>query len=190
MTVVPAVAGLIDELNEYALSYPAEAGQAAVFIDFLRRNGERCFDRNLAEGHVTASCWLLNPDSRCVLLTHHRKLNAWLQLGGHADGEADPRRVALAEAREESGIDTVELDADQTLFDIDRHLIPARANEPEHFHYDFRFVLRAGSEEFVVSDESNALRWCDIGGLASFTEDESVLRMGRKWVDRNTANKL
>ena len=102
---------------------------------------EDCFERNCVPGHITGSAWVLDPTRERVLLTHHRKLDIWVQLGGHSDGETDPAKVALAEATEESGLE-VELLAPE-IFDIDIHEIPARGDEPAHLHYDVRFALGA-----------------------------------------------
>src|SRR4029079_3567851 len=111
-------------------------------------------------------------------------LDRWLQLGGHADGDSDLARVALREAEEESGLG--DLVVEPEIFDLDCHLIPERAAEPAHHHYDVRFVVRAlGSTEFVVGDESHALAWRDIGSIAAdAAADESMRRMARKWRER------
>jgi len=140
------------------------------------------FRRNHLAGHFTGSAWLVSRDGAQVLLTHHRKLGRWLQLGGHADGDANLARVALREAGEESGL--TDLAGTQAIFDLDRHRISARAGEPEHWHYDVRYVVRAmGSEQFVVNEESLALAWVPISELAGNTHtDESLRRMARKWL--------
>ena len=44
----------------------------------------------------------LSPNGTAALLTHHRKLDLWVQLGGHADGELDPA-VASREGLEGRG---------------------------------------------------------------------------------------
>jgi 8-oxo-dGTP pyrophosphatase MutT (NUDIX family) len=117
-----------------------------------------------------------------VLLTHHRKLDRWLQLGGHADGERDLRAVALKEAEEESGL--AGLVAEGDIFDLDRHWIPEHKGVPGHWHYDVRYVVHAtAGEAFRVSDESHALAWRDIGAIADeATLDPSLRRMARKWL--------
>ena len=61
----------------------------------------------LRPGHLTGSAWIVSPDRRRTLLTHHRKLDRWLQLGGHADGQADLLAVAAREAKEESGLEPI-----------------------------------------------------------------------------------
>ena len=120
-----------------------------------------------------------------MLLTHHKKLERWLQLGGHADGDSDLAQVALREAEEESGL--TDLIVEPGIFDLERHAIPARGKEPEHYHHDVRFVVHAtGSEEYIVSDESHALAWRNISELVDDIEaEESIRRMARKWLKRN-----
>ena len=141
--------------------------------------------RERLEGHLTGGAWLVSADGRRTLLTHHRKLGRWLQLGGHADGDEDMARVALKEAGEESGLS--DLSVEGGIFDLDRHWIPERKDVPGHWHYDIRYVVRAnGGEDYVVSEESLDLAWRDIGPIAA-EPDESLSRMARKWLARNTA---
>jgi 8-oxo-dGTP pyrophosphatase MutT (NUDIX family) len=116
-----------------------------------------------------------------ILLTHHKKLNRWLQLGGHADGDTDVLAVALREAREESGLDGIEIFS-REIFDIDIHRIPPRGKDPEHDHYDVRYVFRQlGRDAYTVSEESHDLAWVEIDGLERYTEEVSMLRMAEKW---------
>ncbi len=170
------VTGLLDDYRE---QYPDEAATVEQYKQFVADNPD-CFKRTLLSGHATGSAWLVNPDMTHVLLTHHRKLNIWVQLGGHADGNSDLLDVALREAREESGIATINVFSPK-LFDIDIHSIPERGNEPAHYHYDARFALIATTTEFTVSDESHALAWVEIARLADKTQEPSMLRMANKW---------
>ena len=143
------------------------------------------FLRERLKGHLTGGAWLVSGDGRRVLMTHHRKLGRWLQLGGHADGDTDMARVALKEAEEESGLSDLSVEDD--IFDLDRHWIPERKDVPRHWHYDVRYVVRAnGSEAYVVSDESLDLAWRGIAPLAD-DADPSIRRMARKWLARSTA---
>jgi len=169
--------------DDYASRYPAELHSAALFRDFAAAHADAA-QRELAHGHLTGSAWLVSADEQHVLLTHHRKLDRWLQLGGHADGDANLARVALREAEEESGLG--DLVVEPQIFDLDRHLIPARGDDPQHWHYDVRFVVRAsGGEAFRISDESHALAWRIIDEVARDQGiDESVRRMARKWMRR------
>lgn len=168
-------------LEVYADRYPEELDTIARLRSFIDAH-ENCFERSLAVGHVTGSAWLVNKAGDCVLLTHHRKLDRWLQLGGHADGESDIAKVALSEAQEESGIEGIKIISHE-LFDVDIHAIPARGAEPRHFHYDCRLALQVtGTEDFSVSHESDDLQWIAIDKLGSVTDEPSMLRMAKKWL--------
>jgi len=170
-------------LDAYAQAFPDEIDVVGVFRE-LASTDANAARRERQAGHLTGSAWLVTADGERVLLTHHRKLDRWLQLGGHADGDADLARVALREAEEESGL--LDLEVDTIVFDLDRHRIPARGDEPEHWHYDVRFVVRArGSEAFVVGEESHALAWRDVAEIArDDAADVSLRRMARKWLAR------
>ena len=149
---------------------------------FVRRQPD-CFERTcFDDGHITGSAWIVCPKRRRVLLTHHRKLEKWLQLGGHSDGDGNTLWVAQREAEEESGL-TVN-PVSKNVFDIDIHTIPARGDDPEHKHYDVRFLFEADDHaQLTISDESNDLRWVSIEDLNELTSEESVLRMVRKTLD-------
>jgi 8-oxo-dGTP pyrophosphatase MutT (NUDIX family) len=171
-------------LEEYRQRHPEEEPVVAVFESLLPDRGP-VFDRARLAGHYTGSAWVVSADGLRVLLTHHRKLGRWLQLGGHADGDADLARVALREAGEESGL--TDLRVEPAIFDLDRHTIPARGEEPEHWHYDVRFVVRAtGSEVFAVGEESLDLAWKPVFEIAADpAADESLRRMASKWLARH-----
>ncbi|MFJ8665034.1 NUDIX hydrolase [Streptomyces sp. NPDC093600] len=124
-------------------------------------------------GHLTASALVVDPERGRVLLTLHKKLGMWLQMGGHCEpGDATVAAAALREATEESGI------AGLTLLPggpvrLDRHPIPA----PCHWHMDVQYaaLAPAGAVE-AISDESLDLRWYaydEVAGVA----DESVVRL-------------
>jgi len=170
---------LLNLLHQYREDFPKESDTCDQLTLFVEQN-ENCFSRDLLIGHVTGSAWIVSVDRTKTLLTHHRKLNRWLQPGGHADGNPNIHDVALREAKEESGLSDLVL-ARESLFDIDIHMIPARGDEPQHNHYDCRFLIEAtGSEEYQVSDESHDLAWVNLSNINAYTTEESVLRMVRK----------
>jgi 8-oxo-dGTP pyrophosphatase MutT (NUDIX family) len=170
-------------LARYLAHWPGESEIVARFVELLHDPVDP-FHRERLAGHFTASVWLVDRAGARTLLTHHRKLGLWLQLGGHCDGERDLAAAALKEAEEESGLGGLAIERE--LFDLDRHWIPEHKSVPAHWHYDARFVVRAGADEaFVVSDESHDLAWRDIAALARDEgADPSVRRMARKWLER------
>lgn len=179
---------LLTALRSYKTDFESEKAFIQEMIDFIEQN-PNCFERTNLKGHVNGSAWVLSPDERKVLLTHHKKLNRWLQLGGHSDGDPNTWNVALREATEESGIQGIEF-VMKEIFDIDIHTIPEnpKKNEPEHKHYDVRFLLKAPTEDFIVSEESNSLKWVDkqeLTTMASKSEiSAAMIRMMQKWQSR------
>ena len=172
---------LLEKLERYQPSEPAEVEHRQQIIEFVKQHPD-CFERSLLVGHLTGAAWLVDERRGRALLTHHAKLDKWLQLGGHCDGDCDILRVALKEAQEESGIDGIEaVSAD--IFDLDVHPIPARGDAPAHLHHDIRFLCRiTGDAEFVVSDESHDLAWVSPDEIAKMEVGRSITRMCEKWV--------
>lgn len=173
-------------LAEYARRWPDENATVGLFEE-LAGDAANPYVRERLAGHFTASCWLVDRSGDRALLTHHRKLGMWLQLGGHADGERDLQVVALKEAEEESGLSGLSIAAG--IFDLDRHWIPEHKGVPAHWHYDVRYVVHAGEDEaYTVSEESHDLAWRTIADLAvEVGIDASVQRMARKWLARLAA---
>jgi 8-oxo-dGTP pyrophosphatase MutT (NUDIX family) len=148
-------------------------------VAFVRRHPD-CLLRSCLPGHLTGSAWIVSPDRKSVLLTHHGKLDKWLQLGGHADGDGDLAAVAMREAREESGLSRL-APVGGGLFDVDRHWIPGRGTEPGHWHHDLRFMIEADpAEALTISEESKDLAWVRVDGVTALNPEESMARMVRK----------
>ena len=175
-----SVWNLLEKLNAYQPVNQRDIEHKEQMIVFFLR-APRCFERTLLEGHFTGSAWLCDPTQTKVLLTHHKKLDMWLQLGGHADGNPNLMSVALREAEEESGISSLTVVSEE-IFDIDIHTIPARPGEPEHLHYDVRFLIQAAHTDFACSKESKALAWVHIRTLEQIVSSESLLGMQKKFI--------
>ena len=173
----------LELLANYPVSGTPETALRQEFLELVSSSADACMRSRLA-GHLTGSASLVSADGRKALLMHHRKLDRWLQPGGHADGDWDLAAVALREAMEETGLPN--LHVEPAIFDLDKHRIPARGTEPEHWHYDVRFVVRTtGSQEFSGNTESWQLRWFDVHHLAQNDGlDESIRRMARRWLAR------
>jgi len=180
---------LLNLLENYKPENFLESRAQKLIRDFVEKNSN-CFSRSNLAGHITASCWLLSPDRTQVLLTHHKKIGRWLQLGGHCDGDPDVRHVALKEAYEESGIKNIKILHEQ-IFDLDIHTIAQHKNTSAHEHYDIRFVLQALDNNFSISSESIDLRWVKISDLITgdLTND-SLARMAHKWLKQKNITKI
>lgn len=168
---------LTRELSTYR-AYTKEEEVFQLHLLNLLEQEKDCFYRRLLHGHITGSAWIISPGGEKVLLLHHRKLDKWLQPGGHADGEENVASVAEREAREETGLRSIRLLRPE-FFDLDVHRIPARKQEPEHLHYDIRYLFTALPEEpLQQNSESKGLAWVPLEEVASFTaHNTSISRM-------------
>jgi len=125
-------------LDAYAREYPT-CTSAPVVRRFVTED-PRWWDRENTRGHVTASAWVIDPDDRSILLVHHRKLDRWLQPGGHLEDEQSIHAAAEREAREETGLTDLRWRT-TNIFDLDIHTIPERQGFPAHQHFDVRSLF-------------------------------------------------
>ena len=170
---------LLATLDAYLGRHPEDLVRVDHVRQFVRLH-EDCFLRSCREGHVTGSAWVVTPDRSRVLLVHHRRLDRWLQPGGHADGDPLVHRVALREAREETGIDELELVSEAPI-DVDVHRIPEFGGEPAHLHHDIRYlVVASGDAAPQASRESHAVRWFTRPEVEREIREGSLLRMVRR----------
>lgn len=172
-------------LKQLLLEYVTVSRQENIIkskmLEFLAQHPQ-ALERSCTVGHFTASAWLLSNDLQRALLMHHVKLNKWLQLGGHCDGNPNLLEVAVKEAQEESGLTNIQ-PLNSKIFDIDMHMIPDFGKESAHTHYDVRFLLRVMDDAPIIKNsESHELRWCTTN-LATFpTNEPSVIKMYKKWL--------
>jgi 8-oxo-dGTP pyrophosphatase MutT (NUDIX family) len=151
------------------------------FLDYLAAHPDGLW-RTCAPAHITASAAIVDPTRRLVLLVLHRKVGRWLQPGGHCEpGDASLAAAALREAREESGIDGLEVEAG--ILQVDRHPAPCRPGVVEE-HLDVRYLVVAPPDASpTVSAESEAARWFGWDALPQGIEP-TIVEMLRLALDR------
>lgn len=174
---------LLAQLEQHQTTYVEEADFRQQVIDFLCRN-DAFWQRTTLEGHITGSAWVLSPDGSSALLIHHKKLDRWMQPGGHVDETDDTvADTALRELREETGLKDARL-LQPNLFDVDVHEIPARGHEPTHLHLDLRYLFQAGSMELSADfSEVNNIRWMPLASLLAEGTEQPIRRMALKTVE-------
>lgn len=176
------MSSLLQALRRHTPVDDQEARSLARIVAHAEAGGD-LFDRRRWDGHLTGSAFILDASGERLLLLFHRKLDRWLQPGGHGEpGETDPLAVSRREALEESGIEGLSLHpATPSLFDVDVHEIPARGEEPAHEHLDIRylFVAPEGARLAPGEGESRKLAWVPLAEVAAVS-DASVARAARK----------
>lgn len=163
---------LYDDAVLVLKSYEDQTDLRQAYLDHLAAHPDGMW-KSCHAGHVTASALVIDPEHGRVLLTLHRKLRMWLQMGGHCEPEdTSLEEAALREATEESGITGLTLLPGGPVR-LDRHPIPP----PCHCHYDVQYaVLAPPGAVQEISDESLDLRWFPYDEVPSVA-DESVLRL-------------
>jgi 8-oxo-dGTP pyrophosphatase MutT (NUDIX family) len=170
---------VIELLEQYTPEDHGEIKAKKFIVHFLKTH-KRFWSRETLEGHLTASAWITDETCSQAVLLHHKKLNMWVQPGGHIDeGDASVPAASFREASEETGLKNL-VPYSAGIFDIDMHRIPARKDVPEHWHLDLRFWFLCPDSQLIVSDESHDLAWLSREEIEQKTDEESVLRMVRK----------
>jgi 8-oxo-dGTP pyrophosphatase MutT (NUDIX family) len=173
---------LLEALVAYRVQSPHDEDAVSRIRVFLERADP--FRRSDPEGHVTASAIVEAPAADRFLLVFHRKLDRWLQPGGHVEPEdASVFAAAIREAREETGLDDFAAPAGDAILDLDVHRIPAFKREPPHVHYDVRFLLTTEA----VGPLSARARWFPRADIGPADRDGSLTRAVHKAVARLSA---
>lgn len=151
----------------------------------LINNHTKCLSTNyFTPGHITGSALVVNPAIDRTVLTLHKKLNKWLQLGGHSDEHHLIHEVALRETTEESGLTQLHIPnflGENAInapipFDLDIHEIPPHKGKPYHLHFDIRYLIIAKDNLLTISEESHDLDWFTFAKARGITNESSMLR--------------
>jgi len=175
-----AVPALRKELCDYKPSGEEEHKSFGAILELLRR-AEDPFTRDHTD-HITGSAVVARPDGSAFLLVFHRRLERWLQPGGHVEPEdMSARETALREAREETGVTALDLANGGRILDLDVHPIPATKKRPAHVHYDLLYLLTTREDATVAEPaEIDKVAWFSLEEALAAGVDRSLERALRK----------
>lgn len=164
-----------------------EERDKAAMLQFLARNPEDALLRDNLTAHFSASVWVVNPQRTKTLMVYHKLYDSWSWIGGHADGEADLRAVALRELTEETGVKNAHLVSPQPCsleqLNVEGH-IKRGVYVPSHLHLNLTWLAEAGEGETltVCPEENTGVRW--------FTAAEALSAPSEKWMVERVYQKL
>ena len=168
---------VLDHLKSFD---PADVDQAVLrtaYLEAISEAGEKMLWKGLADEHVTASCFVFSEDLDQILLTFHRKGQFWVQFGGHLEKDDDSLEAsALREAREESGIESLQLTGG--VVDLDLHRLHGGFTCAAHWDIGFTALVSADAE-FGVSDESESVEWWSVDQLPESAPPDLARRIER-----------
>jgi 8-oxo-dGTP pyrophosphatase MutT (NUDIX family) len=165
-------------IQRYLARFPDEKARLQPLLDRFADPAD-LFARTSMSGHVTGSAFVVDPRRDTILLVHHRRLDRWLQPGGHVDPGEGPRDGAAREVWEETGLQRFtpsDWGQDPALpLDIDPHMIPANParGERRHYHFDFRYLFIADSTQPLQGQEAEvqAVDWKPVDSLLADDPD-------------------
>jgi len=177
---VKAAGDLADALASYTAADVRERESLSRVRALLSQTRDP-FTRKVPD-HVTASALVARPDGSAFLLVHHRRLDRWLQPGGHVEPEdSSVFAAARREAAEETGVTVFDAPIGPRILDVDVHPVPPRGGKPGHVHHDVRFLLTTTASGITPApSEVRDARWFTAEEALREGGDESVRRALRK----------
>ncbi|MGL6154299.1 MAG: NUDIX hydrolase [Cetobacterium sp.] len=165
-----------EEILEYLPKNEQEVKDKELILDVMEKYEDILTRKNIV-AHLTASGFIINREKTKVLMIHHNIYNSWGWTGGHMDGDRDLKKVALKEAREETGGKNFEILNDK-IATLD--VIPVKSHYKNgnfvsaHLHLSIGYILIGDDSEVVQikEDENSGVQWIDIERVMEYTENE------------------
>ena len=154
---------LTEQIRSYQPMNEQEERDKELILHCLETE-KNIFTRENRLAHMTASAWIVNPERTKVLMVYHNIYHSWSWLGGHADGETDLLKVALKEAREESGIYHVK-PVSEKIYSLEVLTVDGHVKRGEyvsshlHLNVTYGFFADKTAPLRIKPDENSALQW-------------------------------
>ncbi|MBR3928856.1 MAG: NUDIX hydrolase [Clostridia bacterium] len=179
----------IDDLTRFIPKNDQEKNDKEIMLGQIAKNPEGILLRDCLLMHMTASSIILNRDKTKTLMAYHNIYKSWAWTGGHADGEGDLKRVAVKEAREETGVRTLEPILDEPVSCEILHVLPHMKKGKYvglhlHFNLTYAFIGDENEPLAVKEDENAHVGWLPIDRLHEYVSEPFMIPIYRKILDR------
>jgi 8-oxo-dGTP pyrophosphatase MutT (NUDIX family) len=166
---------LYQSLNAYKPWNEQEEKDRVVILNFIRQY-DNCLLRDNEIAHITSSSWIVNKERTKVLMVYHNLYDSWAWTGGHADGDSDLLKVAIKEAREETGIVSI-APVTEEIFSIETLCVNGHVKRgcyvPSHLHLNVTYLLEGDEMERlkVKADENSGVQWVNMSECLTITSE-------------------
>ena len=177
-----------DIIKSYVPKDDKEEKDLELMKQFLKNHNDIYSRKNLI-GHVTSSVIILDLEKKHILLGYHNIYKSWGWFGGHNDGDIDCLKVALKEAKEETGLTEFRLISDAPL-GIDvvyvQNHIKRGSYVPDHLHLNVTYGLMADLKKTVKFNESehSGIKWFKLCDYLKSVEEDRMVPIYKKLVKR------
>ncbi len=158
-------AGLLRRIADFVPLCEQEETDRKILYKALEEEEDILVRENL-QAHFSASAWIRNRTGDKVLMLYHNIYRSWSWAGGHADGEADLKQVAMREVREETGLENLKLLKDG-IFSLEVLTVDGHEKRgvyiPSHLHYNVTYLFEGDETERlrIRPDENSAVSWIE-----------------------------
>lgn len=178
-----------EEIMKYQPINEQEKNDKKVILDYIDFFYENILTRENQIAHMTSSGLILNKSLDKILMIHHNIYDTWTWTGGHADGDSDMLKVALKEAKEETGLCNVRpLIYDLASIDI----LPVYGHIKRgkyvsaHLHLNTSYILIAdeGDKLAINEEETSDVGWVEVSSLHEYSNEPYLIEVYKKIIDK------
>jgi len=178
-----------EDLTRFIPRNDQEKNDKEVMLREIMKNPEGILFRDSLLMHMTGSSIIVNKEKTKTLMAYHNIYQSWAWTGGHADGESDLMRLAVREAREETGIKTLTPIFDAPVSCEILHVLPhikkgKYVGLHMHFNLTYAFVGDESEPLTIKEDENARVGWLPIDRLDSYVCEPFMIPIYRKILDR------
>lgn len=181
------------EIQAFGAQTAQEENDQKIILGYINQFKDNILTRENEIAHITSSSMIFNHDITKVLMVHHNIYNTWAWTGGHADGDGDLLKVAIKEAKEETGLIKVKA-MDNKIISID--ILPVWGHVKRgkyvssHLHLNVTYPLQASEEEDLVINEmeNSGVKWIKIDEISKYSNEEYLIGVYNKIIGRVSSN--